>query len=250
MNHRIPPLCTALPSILVAMALFAAGSDARAKARPDRTAAFFIEPSMGMAMVYLRAVEIEGSFVTALAGGEVADDWENVDPSGVVAPVGRMISYQGRGMEMAITSGIKISGLRLGIGFSWINAAFSGYSKRYRYMPELLRAGGRTFYDASRIPLFRILASVKYGIPIRRLLLHLQTRIGAMVAGDTPLVVGRAVEQHDAVTVDFGLDLTIRPVKWVSFGVLTWAGAFAFPGTHEGAMGFLVGFDALACVYF
>lgn len=211
----------------------------------------FIEPTMGMATIYLQAVEIENSFVSSVsADAEITDEWNNVDPNGVIAPVGRMISYKGNGLEMSVTAGVKISGLKLGFAFSWINANFSGYSKRYRYQPELLRAGGRSMHDASKVPLFRLMGAIKYGIPVWRLMLNFQTRIGGMLVGPTPLIVGRAVEKENAFTADAGLELAIRPNKWVSVGVLGYAGAYVFPGTYEGALGAIIGVDGVLCFYF
>jgi hypothetical protein len=207
---------------------------------------------MGMATVRLQAVEIENSFVSSLNSddSEPSSDWSDIDPTGAIAPVGRMVTYKGNGLEMSITAGIKIAGLRLGFCYSWINASFSGFSKRYMYVPELLRAGGTPFYDTSSVSIHRLMSSIKYGIPIRKFRLNFQTRLGVMIVGNTPLVVGRAVEDNNAFSGDFGLEFTMRPSKWFSVGVLGYAGAFAFPGKYDGAFGVITGVDGTLGFYF
>ncbi|MBN2803981.1 MAG: hypothetical protein JXR91_12885 [Deltaproteobacteria bacterium] len=202
----------------------------------------------------LKSVEIENSFVSSIQNNEGTDttplQWSDIDPSGVIAPVGRMVSYKGSGLELALTGGIKISGLQLGFCTSWINAAFSGFSKRYMYIPELLRAGGTPFYDKSEVSIFRLMGSIKYGIPIRKFRVNLQTRIGGMIIGDNLLILGRAVEKTNAFTGDFGLEFLMRPVKWFSVGVLGYAGFFAFPGSYEGSYGIITGVDGTMGFYF
>ncbi|MBN2671145.1 MAG: hypothetical protein JXX29_05710 [Deltaproteobacteria bacterium] len=216
-----------------------------------KIAAFYLEPHLGAARVILRAVEIERSFVSSVAQEEVSYDWSDINPDGAVASVGRMISYKGSGLEMGWTTGLKISGLKLGFTFSWLNVTFSGYSKRYRYSPELMRAQGRKYWDTDTVPVFRLLGSVKYGVPIwRRMLVNFQTRIGSMVVKNTALVVGRAVEENNGLTADVGIEFTLRPNKWLSVGVLGYGGLFAFAGKYEGGMGVLLGGNGVFCLYF
>lgn len=215
-----------------------------------KMAAFYVEPHLGAATIIMRAVEIENSFVTSVSKEEVILEWSDIDPAGVIAPVGRMISYKATGVETGISAGIKISGLKLGFSFCVINASFSGYSKRYRYMPELLRAGGRKYQDSDQTPVFRWLGTVKYGIPIWRVQLSFQTRIGAMAFGNTSLIIGRAAEEKGGITADVGLEASLRPNKWFSVGVMGYGGLFAFTGKYEGAMGGVFGGSGVLGFYF
>lgn len=220
-------------------------------ANASRTAAFYLEPHLGFVSIRLRAVEIENSFVAAINyDSEDDESWDEIDPEGIIAPVGRMVSYKGTGMDMGIEAGVKISGLKLGLSYSWLNVSFSGYSKRYRYMPELLRAGGQKLYDTSNFSIYRIMGSMRYGIPIWKFLLNLQTRIGALIVGDTALIIGRAAEEKAGFTGDVGLEFSIRPNKWISVGIMGHAGFFAFAGKYEGAMGGVFGGNGVFSFYF
>lgn len=224
-----------------------------AKCSSGRVVAFFISPALGKSTIYLKSVEIENSFVSSIEtdnGEEPADDWSNIDPSGVVAPVGRMVTYKGSGLEFSITAGLKISGLYLGFCYSFINASFSGFSKRYMYVPELLRAGGTPFFDKASVPVNRVMGSIKYGLPFKTLRLNFQTRIGAMMIADTPIILGRAVEKGNAITGDVGMEFLIRPIKWFSVGVMGYLGFFAFPGNYEGSLGAITGVDGTFGFYF
>ena len=230
---------------LIPLILFLFASDAHA----GRVAALYLEPHFGAAKLILKAVEIERSFVSAVTN-DATYGLTDINPEGIIAPVGRMISYTGGGMEAGFTSGIKISGLKLGFTFTWINASFSGYSRRYRYSPELMRAQGKKYVDADTLPIFRLMGAIKYGVPIMRLLLQFQTRIGRMIIRDTSLVVGRAVEEQNGMTADIGIEATLRPSRWISVGFLGYGGFFAFTGKFEGGMGGVFGGNGTVCIYF
>ncbi|MBN2718656.1 MAG: hypothetical protein JXX14_22615 [Deltaproteobacteria bacterium] len=221
-------------------------------ANAGRVASFYLEPHFGAARVIMKAVEIERSFVSTIGQKDVQYSWTdvNINVEGGIAPVGRMIGYTGSGVELGFGTGIKISGLQAGFTLTFINAAFSGYSKRYRYSPELLRAEGKKYTDADTVPMLRLLGSVKYGIPVRRLLLMFQTRIGRMKFRDTSLVLGRAVEKDNGITADVGIEVALRPSRWISVGFLGYGGFFAFTGKYEGGMGGIFGGNGTFCVYF
>lgn len=215
-----------------------------------KVAAFYVEPHLGAAKLLLRAVEIENSFVSAVAQEEAALEWTDINRDVGIASVGRMIAYEGSGLEMGLTAGIKISGLKLGFTFTRIHATFTGYSKRYRYSPELMRAQGRKYWDSDTLPVYRLLGTVKYGIPIWRTVVNFQTRIGGMIVKNTSLVVGRAVEEQGGITADVGLELSLRPNKWLSVGIMGYGGIFAFVGKYEFGMGGVFGGNGLLCLYF
>ncbi len=239
---------TGLPVILsvvmsVAILLLSANASA------GRVAAFYLEPHFGAARLILKAVEIERSFVTAVTS-DASYGLTDINPEGIIAPVGRMISYSGGGVEAGFTTGVKISGLKLGFTFTWINASFTGFSKRYRYSPELMRAQGRKYEDEDTLPVFRLMGAIKYGVPIMRILLQFQTRIGRMIIRDTSLIVGRAVEEQNGMTADVGIEATMRPSRWISIGFLGYGGFFAFTGKYEGGMGGVFGGNGTLCIYF
>jgi hypothetical protein len=204
----------------------------------------------------LQALEIESSFVSTLTSEEegdeesVFDDWSSVDPNAIVAPVGRMIRYKGTGMELGINGGIKISALQIGLSVGWIAASFYGYSKRYMYLPEYLQAGGLKYWDRGDCNIVRIMGQIKYGIPLWKLQLQFQTRLGTMIIGKTPLIFGRAVVNENAVTGDLGISLAFRANRWFAVNILGYGGFYAFTGKYEGAFGSLGGFNAGLGFYF
>ena len=232
--------CIALTTVVLIMT---------SNALANRIGAFYLEPHFGAARVTLKAVEIEKSFVTTVSGKDFTETG-NINPEGVIAPVGRMVGYKGSGMEVGFTTGIKISGLKLGFTLTCINAVFSGYSKRYRYEPIRFRAVGVKYKDTDNAPILRILGTIKYGIPLFGALLQFQTRIGKMVIRDTRLIKGRAVEDDDGLTADVGIELAVRPCRLISVGFLGYGGFFAFTGKYEGGMGSLFGGNGTISLYF
>ena len=245
-NHRKPVLIMAIAALLLLLVT--------ENAHAGKIAAFYLEPHLGVARVMMKAFEIERSFVTVVGQKNSQYTWTDVNLSaeGGIAPVGRVINYQGTGVEMGFGTGIKISGLKLGFTLTFINATFSGASKRYQYYPEQLRAEGKKFSDTDRAPIVRMMGAVKYGVPIGRFLLQFQTRVGRMAFGHTSLILGRAAEKDNGLTADAGIELTLRPSRWFSVGFLGYGGFFAFlgDGKYAAGMGALFGGNGTFCLYF
>jgi len=210
----------------------------------------YLEPRLGFAHVYLSAIEIDNSFVSTISNESVWDDLTNVDINGVVAPVGRVVRHEGNGMSAGGSAGIRISGLRLGVSFSWVGAQMSGYSKRYLYTPELLRASGRRYYDTGDVDFFRLQGEFGYGLSLKMIVLEFMTRVGSMHTGPSALILGRATETASAITGEIGVSLKLRPSRWISVGVAGYGGFFAFLGTYEGSFGWIAGVDGTICLYF
>ena len=251
-TRNITAFCKRLPAGQITFILAAVLLLCAKNVSAGRIAAFYLEPHFGAARIIVKAVEIERSFVSTVGKSDIEYSLTdvNLNLEGGIAPVGRMVSYKGSGVEAGFGTGIKISGLKMGFTFTWINAAFSGYSKRYRYSTQLLKAEGKKLVDSDTVPIFRLLGAVKYGIPFGRLLLQFQTRIGRMIFRDTSLVLGRAIERDNGLTADVGIEATLRPSRWISIGFLGYGGFFAFTGKYEGGMGGVFGGNGTFCIYF
>ena len=126
----------------------------------------FVEPSVGFTAVTLKALEIETAFIRAEVdenGDPIeTDDWSTVDPSEFQATVGRRAYYEGTGFSCGVAGGVRLFGIQIGAAYTFDTLTLDGFSKRYRYMPEKLRAGGRKFLDDGRAEFHRIEVMLRY----------------------------------------------------------------------------------------
>jgi len=206
----------------------------------------FVEPSVGYTAATLKALEIETSFIRPKLdenGDPIdTDDWSNVDPSEFQATVGRRAYYKGSGFSCGAAAGLRLFAVQLGVAYTYDMLTLDGFSKRYRYLPEKKRAGGRKFLDDGRSDFQRVEALLRYILPIWKIQVEFQTRIGGIFVDEGPLIVGRAIREGTGFTGDLGAGLGISPVKYLTVHALGYFGFFSFSGDYEGAYGTLGGF--------
>jgi hypothetical protein len=206
----------------------------------------FVEPSVGFTAATLKALEIETAFISPKLdeNGEPidTDDWESVDPSEFQATVGRRAYYEGSGFSCGVAAGVRLFAVMLGVSYTFDSLTLDGFSKRYRYLPDKLRAGGRKFMDDGPAEFHRVEAMLRYILPVWKIQLEFQTRIGGIFVDEGPLIVGRAIREENGFTGDVGLGLGVSPVKMLTVRAGGYYGFFSFSGDYEGAYGTIGGF--------
>jgi hypothetical protein len=230
-------------ALAAALALIGAGSAARAA----DGVSVFVEPSVGFTAATLKALEIETAFIRAEVdenGDPIeTDDWENVDPAEFQATVGRRAYYEGTGFSTGVAAGVRLFAVQIGAAYTFDTLTLDGFSKRYRYMPEKLRAGGRKFLDDGRANFHRVEAMLRYILPIWKIQLEFQTRIGGIFVDEGPLIVGRAIQEQNGFTGDLGVGLGVSPVRYLTVRIGGYYGFYTFSGDYEGAYGTLGGLN-------
>lgn len=208
---------------------------------------FYLKPSVGYTWVNLKSLEIETTFVRPPLDddGDPVDDQADFDADDARRSVGRRTYYTGGGASLGASGGIKLFDLWLGVNYTYVPVEFEGYSKRYRYEPEKVRATGKKFGDSGTAWFQRVLAELRYGLPIWRFEVSFQTRVGSIFVDSGPLIMGRAVEEGSGYSGDLGGGLAFTPFPYVTIGVNGWFGFFSFTGKYEGAYGTVGGIDAL-----
>jgi hypothetical protein len=228
---------------VVSAALAAAGAPSGARAANG--VSVFVEPSVGFTAVTLKALEIETAFIRAEVdenGDPIeTDDWENVDPTEFQATVGRRAYYEGTGFSCGVSGGVRLFAIQIGAAYTFDTLTLDGFSKRYRYMPEKLRAGGRKFLDDGRADFHRVEVLLRYILPIWKIQLEFQTRLGGIFIDEGPLIVGRAIREQNGFTGDLGIGIGVSPVKFLTVRVAGYYGFYTFSGDYEGAYGTLGG---------
>jgi hypothetical protein len=203
---------------------------------------FVLEPTVGGSWITIKALEIDKAFITAADEDEqTGDDWESVDPDAIQRSVGRKSYYEGSGFSLGGSLGLVLFNLTLGVAYAWDSVTLDGYSKKYRYEPDLMRAGGRKFWDTGVADLHRVMARVSYSLPIARFRIKFQTRIGALYMDEGPLIVGRAIGDSSGFAGDVGLGLSFMAFPFLSVGIDGCFGFFSFSGAYEGAYGTMSG---------
>ena len=206
----------------------------------------FLEPSIGFTAATLKALEIETAFIRPKLddnGDPIdTDDWEHVDPSEYQATVGRRAYYKGNGFSCGVAGGVRLFAVMLGVSYTFDAVTLDGFSKRYRYLPDKLRAGGRKFMDDGRAEFHRVEAMLRYILPVWKIQLEFQTRIGGIFVDEGPLIVGRAIREEKGFTGDVGVGVGVSPIRALTIRASGYYGFFAFSGDYEGAYGTLGGF--------
>jgi hypothetical protein len=206
----------------------------------------YVKPSLGYSWITLKTLEIETTFVRPPIDdeGDPIDDKAEFDPDDARRSVGRRTYYEGGGMAVGISGGVHLFDLWLGVNYSYLPVELDGYSKRYRYEPDKVRATGKRFHDKGVAQLQRVTAELRYGLPIWRIELSFQTRVGGIFIDEGPLIMGRAVESGAGYTGDLGIGLGFTPFRYLTVGVSGWFGFFSFTGKYDGAYGTVGGLDA------
>lgn len=236
-TRPLPPLAAA------ALALAAAGLPLPAGA--GKEASFFVEPIVGYTAVTLNALEVDDKFVASGGGAEdpaAEDDWSEVDPSVYETPVGRRAYYEGGGFSCGGAAGIRLFAVQLGVSYVHDAVRLEGFSKRYRYSAEEMRATGRKILDEGDAAFERILAVVRYVLPFWRLQLELSTRLGGVFIDEGPLIVGRAVERGRGFAGDVGVGIGFSPVRLLTLRATGTYGFFSYTGDYDGTYGMIGGF--------
>jgi hypothetical protein len=206
----------------------------------------FLEPSVGFTAATLKALEIETAFIIPKLdenGDPIeTDDWASVDPSEYQATVGRRAYYEGNGFSTGVAGGVRLFAVQIGVSYTFDALTLSGFSKRYRYMPDKLRAGGRKLVDEGRADFHRVAAMLRYILPVWKIQLEFQTRIGGIFVDEGPLTVGRAIRQKNGFEGDVGAGVGVAPLDWLTVRAGGYYGFFSFSGDYEGAYGTLGGF--------
>ncbi len=230
-------------AVVAAVAFFASIPSARSA----EGLGAYLKPSIGHSWLTIKTLEIEKTFISAPLDpdtGEVDEEAaEQLAMSAARRPVGRKAFYEGSGMSYGVAGGLRLYSLWIGVDYSWIPARLHGYSKRYRYDPEKLRARGRKFYDEATVDFQRVLCELKYGFPIGRFELQFRTRFGGVFIDEGALVMGRSVDQGAGFTGDVGAGLSFAPLGWLSVSATGFAGMNAFTGVYHGAYGSIGGLD-------
>ncbi len=213
---------------------------------------FYLEPIVGFSRVTVKTLEIGKNFITSGDDDphdDVEADWSAVDPNEVQGSVGRKAYFAGAGFSAGAAAGIKLFSLSLGGAYIWDSVAMDGYSKRYRYRPEKNRATGRKFLDSGTIDLHRVMVQIKYGLPLGRIEVNFQTRIGVLYLDEGPLLLGRAIDSGSGFSGDVGIGLAFSVASWLSVGVSGYFGFFSFSGDYEGAYGTIGGMNGSFVVH-
>lgn len=205
----------------------------------------YLEPTAGYTWINLKGLEIETTFVRPPLDedGDPIDDEADFDADDARRSVGRRMYYTGGGGSFGIAGGLRLFDLWLGVNYAYIPADLEGYSKRYRYEPDKVRATGKKFNDEGTAWFQRVTAEFKYGLPLWRFTVDIRTRVGAIYVNSGPLIMGRAIEAGSGYTGDLGAGLSFTPFPYVAVGVTGWFGFFSFTGKYEGAYGTVGGID-------
>jgi hypothetical protein len=228
--------------LAAALAILAAAGAARAADGVD----VFIEPSIGYTAATLKALEIETAFIAPALdenGDPIeTDDWSSVDPSEFQATVGRRAYYEGSGFSVGVAGGVRLFAVQIGVSYVFDALTLDGFSKRYRYMPDKLRAGGRKFLDDGPVDFHRVGALLRYILPVWKIQIEFQTRIGGIFVDEGPLIIGRAIREQNGFEGDVGIGVGVAPRSWLTLRAGGYFGFFSFAGDYEGAYGTLGGF--------
>jgi len=205
----------------------------------------YLEPSVGYTWINLKSLEIETTFVRPPLDedGDPINDEADFDPDDARRSVGRRTYYTGGGGSFGVSGGLRVFDLWLGLNYAYIPAELDGYSKRYRYEPDKVRATGKKFVDDGTAWFQRLCLELKYGLPLWRFSIDFRTRVGAIYVNSGPLIMGRAVESGSGYTGDLGAGLSFSPFSYVAVGVTGWFGFFSFTGKYDGAYGTVGGID-------
>jgi len=217
-------------------------------ARAGNEFSLFLEPFIGVTAATINSLEVENAFVSSqVQEGEddptLDDDWTTVDPSTYKTPVGRKAYYSGKGLSLGAALGIRLFAVQLGVSYIHDGVDAEGFSKRYRYSVDKMRATGRRFNDAGVVQFHRIVALVRYILPFWMMQLELSTRIGGVYLDEGPLIVGRAIENKCGFAGDLGVGLGFSPVKMLTLRATGFYGFYSFSGEYEGTYGMLSGFE-------
>jgi len=205
----------------------------------------YLEPTVGYTWINLKSLEIETTFVRPPVDeyGDPIDDKAEFDADDARRSVGRRTYYTGGGASIGVAGGLRLFDLWLGINYTYIPADLEGYSKRYRYEPDKVRATGRKFDDEGTSWFQRLTAEFKYGLPLWRFSFDIRTRVGGIFINSGPLIMGRAIEAGSGYTGDLGAGLSFTPFSYFAVGVTGWFGFFSFTGKYDGAYGTVGGID-------
>jgi len=205
----------------------------------------FFEPLIGIGHVKISTLEIDTTFIKAVAPEDgtsgIPREPTEIDPASVQAPVGRKTRYEGTGVLTGASLGLKIDSISFGVSYGFTSAEIGGYSKRYNYYPEKMRAGGRKFNDEGRVGFHQVMGLVRYGLPIWKFEFEFISRVGGVFIDDGPLILGRAVSVKKGFTVDLGVGLIYKFHRHFTAGIAGNFGLFTFSGSYEGAYGLLSG---------
>jgi hypothetical protein len=134
------------------------------------------------------------------------------------------------------------------VAYTFDSLTLDGFSKRYRYMADKLRAGGRKFLDDGPADFHRVQAMLRYILPVWKIQVEFQTRIGGIFINEGPLIVGRAIQEERGFTGDLGAGVGVSPAKALTLRIIGYYGFYSFSGDYEGAYGTLGGFTVSAAL--
>jgi hypothetical protein len=205
----------------------------------------YLKPTLGYDWMTLKSLEVEQGFLSAPIDPETGDiDEEAAEELALGAarrPVGRKSYYEGGGLSTGVAAGLRFASLRLGAEYLWSPVAMDGYSKRYRYDPEKLRARGRRFLDEGTITVQRALCVLEYGLPFGPLEVMARTRLGGVFLDEGPLIMGNSVDRGAGFVGDLGLGLELSVLGWLGISVHGFFGFVSFSGQYDGAFGTMSG---------
>ncbi|HUT79208.1 MAG TPA: hypothetical protein VM285_16030 [Polyangia bacterium] len=205
----------------------------------------YLMPTIGYDWMTLKSLEVEQGFLSApvdLETGDIDEEAaEELALGNARRSVGRKSYYEGGGLSTGVAAGLRFSSLRIGAEYTWSPVAMEGYSKRYRYDPEKLRARGRRFLDEGAITVQRALCVLGYGLPLGPLEITIRTRIGGVFLDEGPLIVGNSVDRGAGFVGDLGLGLELSVLGWLGIAVHGSFGFISFSGQYDGAFGTMGG---------
>jgi hypothetical protein len=199
----------------------------------------YLEPWVGGTWQQFKALEIDETFLKKNPDEEL--EKERFLEENKAAVVGTRATYQGSGPTFGASGGLRLSSLRIGVHLNWTLIHLEGYSKRYRYDPDALRARGRKYYDERDIDIQRILFELGYALPIGILELIFRSHVGGISFDSQSLVMGQAVESGRGLTGDIGVGLSLALASFLSAEIGGWFGFYAYTGKYDGAYGTLGG---------
>jgi hypothetical protein len=202
-------------------------------------------PTIGYDWMTLKSLEVERGFLSPPLDpetGEIDEEAaEELAAGSARRSVGRKSYYEGGGLSAGVAAGLRFSSLRLGAEYAWSSLAMDGYSKRYRYDPDKLRARGRRFLDEGPIVIQRALCVLEYGLPFGPLEVKVRTRIGGVFLDEGPLIVGDSVDRGAGFVGDLGLGLELAVLGWLGVAVHGHFGFVSFSGQYDGTFGTIGG---------
>jgi hypothetical protein len=194
---------------------------------------FFVTPGIGYSWYTFKSIEVEDSFL----GG---DDDEPLPPTQELSSkdMGGKSFYEGGGLNLSVSAGVKILALRLGVYYSWTPVNVEGYSKRYEYDPLYGAAYSSPKNEQSgTINVQRVFFEAGYGLPIWKFELVIKTRIGSIYIDENDLPLGRAVEGDSGFAGELGLGLNLHLASFFEIGIEGDYGFFSFDGMFEELFG-------------